>query len=208
MSKTIYLLTNKINNKKYVGQTSNYKERIRSHFNDNVNSLIHMAIVKYGKDSFLCEKIVIVENILADETETKAIMLYNTICPSGYNLESGGCKNKVMSEESRKKMSVSKKGRTPWNKGKKCKPSWNKGVPATEEVKQRLIELRKGCSSWNKGKPMSEETKEKLRQANKGQAPPNKGIKMSEEQKLKLSIAHMGKPSPKKGKKYIKVNGL
>ena len=52
----IYCYTNKINQHKYVGQTNNYKRRIREHhscaFNSNAssyNDLIHKKIREYGE---------------------------------------------------------------------------------------------------------------------------------------------------------------
>lgn len=55
----IYCYTNKINNKKYVGQTNNLQRRLREHkscsFNPNsmnYNCVIHRAIRKYGLENF------------------------------------------------------------------------------------------------------------------------------------------------------------
>ena len=55
MNYYIYLIANKINNKQYIGQTVNFKKRIKEHSygrNDNKNSLIDRAIKKYGKNNF------------------------------------------------------------------------------------------------------------------------------------------------------------
>ena len=54
----IYLITNKINNHKYVGlTTSSITKRWREHINEALNgnashSLLHKAILKYGADNF------------------------------------------------------------------------------------------------------------------------------------------------------------
>ncbi len=60
----IYCYTNKINGKKYVGQTNSEKRRLNEHksnaFNEksvNYNSIFHKAIRKYGWESFEYEKL-------------------------------------------------------------------------------------------------------------------------------------------------------
>jgi hypothetical protein len=41
----------------------------------------------------------------------------------------------------------------------------NLGKKRSQEVKNKISNLRKGCIAWNKGKKMSEESKEKVRQS-------------------------------------------
>ena len=93
------------------------------------------------------------------------------------------------SEESRKKMSESKKGSIPWNKGKKgVQIPWNKGLKG-EQV------------AWNKGlkQPITEERREKL----KGLEPWNKGKKGSQtawnkgKEMPKIECPHCGKLTDK-----------
>ena len=49
----VYKITNKLNNKIYIGQSVNIERRWKEHICDNrKNSLIHLAIQKYGKDNF------------------------------------------------------------------------------------------------------------------------------------------------------------
>ena len=56
MKKDIYLIINKVNNKKYVGQAKNAKIRFQSHCKPSAaylnNELIGYAIQKYGKENF------------------------------------------------------------------------------------------------------------------------------------------------------------
>lgn len=72
---------------------------------------------------------------------------------------------KKHTEETKDKISESKKGIE----------SWNKGIPMSEEVKQKL-------SKSQKGKKSSDETKKKLSEMRKGKP-------KSEEHKLKMKLA-------------------
>lgn len=90
----IYIITNKINRKQYVGQTiSTLSERWSQHKCDSKRrqTAIANAIRKYGFDNF---KIDIVEDDIPyedlDNKEIYYIKQYNTICPNGYNITDGG----------------------------------------------------------------------------------------------------------------------
>ena len=90
----IYLITNKTNNKKYIGQTINFKTRIREHIwggKTKKPQLIDQKIKQYGKDNFTYE---LIEEIIgqknADEKERYYIEKYNTMKPNGYNILEGG----------------------------------------------------------------------------------------------------------------------
>ena len=94
MNYYIYLITNKINNKKYIGQTINYKKRIQEHIcgrNNKQNSMIDKAIKKYGKDNFEFSKIDIAHSSSdADILERSYIQKYKSLKPNGYNILLGG----------------------------------------------------------------------------------------------------------------------
>ena len=51
----IYMFTNKVNNKKYIGQTISEKNRYYSHFYKGAKECqyFHAAISKYGKDNLI-----------------------------------------------------------------------------------------------------------------------------------------------------------
>ena len=137
----IYKITNLINNKVYIGQTRrSIENRWRDHCTltkSKHRSLIRLAIAKYGQDSF---KIEIIDNCQSiDELNTKEqvrIQEYNSLSPSGYNLDSGG-KSKIVHAESRKKMSLSKIG---------------KSNPHTDQSKKKLSLIKKGVKFSNKHK--------------------------------------------------------
>lgn len=69
-------------------------------------------------------------------------------------------KNKIVSDETKRKQSMAHKGSIPWNKGKKAtKPSWNKGLKGirrkeyqflfNDEVIVNISDLRKYCKELN-----------------------------------------------------------
>ena len=65
-------------------------------------------------------------------------------------------KGAVLTQEHKKKISLTKKGRRPGNRA---------GCKLTEEHKKKLSIAHKGKASWNKGIPMSEKSKNKLRKS-------------------------------------------
>lgn len=93
----IYKITNKINNKIYIGQTINFKQRMKTHTsNIKRNSLpIDVAIKKYGKENFIFEILEETdEQEKADILERHYIKLYDCKLNNnkGYNLLDGGRK--------------------------------------------------------------------------------------------------------------------
>ena len=95
----IYCYTNKINGKKYVGQTINPEQIYNAHKSNyqnpnhtEYNSLIHKAFRKYGFNNFTYE--VLVKGIddinVLNELEIYYIKKFNCQTPNGYNVEAGG----------------------------------------------------------------------------------------------------------------------
>lgn len=92
----IYKITNKINNKVYIGQTikKNAEERFRQHKNNYNKSyfsqiILYKAIKKYNLENFLFEVIEEVENEKLDEREKYWINYYDSYY-NGYNATLGG----------------------------------------------------------------------------------------------------------------------
>ncbi len=90
----IYLIENKINNKKYVGKTTySIKERFRQHltdFNKHLERPLYRAINKYGKENFEVVELECCEIEKLDEREKYWIKYYNTFHGEGYNATLGG----------------------------------------------------------------------------------------------------------------------
>lgn len=154
----IYKITNKINNKIYIGQTTeSLNKRWKRHISEYHirNMYISRAISKYGVDKFQIEEICQCFSI--DELNEKEIFYinaYNSLSPNGYNLKIGG-KNSRLSEETKRKISNSHKKR------------WEDGQRISEETRYKLSESHKG---WIP----SEETKEKWRRCFSGKKPSEK----------------------------------
>lgn len=106
----IYIITNLINGKQYVGQTiCGYKERFRQHClyangydNGEYNQDIDIAIKKYGVSNF---KIELIEQVPFEDKDSKEkyyIKKYNTY-KEGYNRTIGGDYNPMFDIKARQK---------------------------------------------------------------------------------------------------------
>lgn len=134
---TIYLRTNLVNGKQYVGQTSDIKQRniaFKCLKNRYSTKIFDDDRRKYGVDNFDLEILAEAETQEeAWELEKYYIKELNTKYPFGYNISDGGSgatgvppwhKGKHLSEETRKKISLARIGegngmfgKEPWNKG-------------------------------------------------------------------------------------------
>ena len=109
----IYTITNKINNKKYIGQSQNIKVRWKNHkaelrHNHHSNTYLQNSWNKYGEHNFEFKIIEECNIEKLDEKEMYWIEFYNTVDPEcGYNLNNGGGSNRgiIPSEETKRKMS-------------------------------------------------------------------------------------------------------
>ena len=115
--KTIYLRTNAINGKKYVGQTSDYIQRERSWKCTKIkyaNDAIDNDRKTYGIENFTVEILKECDDTEGDYWEQYYIKELNTKYPNGYNVSDGGKgpNGTTRSEETRKKLSESHIGNT------------------------------------------------------------------------------------------------
>lgn len=89
----IYLITNLLNGKQYIGQTTRtIKQRFWQHCNNAKNNkhlcpLLTRAIKKYGKENFTLQEIAVAYNQKQlNFLEGFYISWFNTLSPNGYNL--------------------------------------------------------------------------------------------------------------------------
>lgn len=187
----VYMHTNKINNKIYIGQTcQSVHRRWRNGDGYKDNPYFYNAIQKYGWDNF--EHEIIASNLTVEEAnkfESVLIEKLDTMNPSkGYNLQSGGAnftvseltrqklseagKNRVVSDETKQKLSISKIGDKNPMYGKRGSLNPIYGKPRSEEHKKNLSLSHKGIQAGENhplfGKPRPEDVKIKISQSNKG----------------------------------------
>lgn len=161
----------------YVGQSTNIYKRWRTY---NILSAskkqtrLHRSFLQHGVKSHKFEILQECDRCQLNELEIYYIELcksFNSI--NGLNLRGGGGSGGVLSEETKKKVSLAKSGK--------------KSRPCPEETRLKISMAQKGkprpVPSWNTGKKLSEEQKKNMGQWNKGK-------KLSEEQKNKKGYKH------------------
>lgn len=177
----IYLTTNHIDGKKYIGQRVYDKRgKWKSYLGSGV--ILKKAIKKYGKQNFHKEILFEAPNKeMLDVMERYIIAAHNAVASDDYyNIAIGGegngvgethpCFNRVMSEEERLKRS---------------------GKNGSFYGKHHSDEFKEYLRSINKGKTLSKETRDKISQAHKGKH-------LSEESRYKLSLSLTGKQYPER----------
>lgn len=107
----IYCIENRVNSKKYIGQSNDIYARWYNHkycLNNNRHENNHLqnAWNKYGEDNFDFKILELCGEDIIDEKEQYYISKFSTtIRENGYNLDSGGNQNKRHSEETKQKIS-------------------------------------------------------------------------------------------------------
>jgi len=176
----IYLTTNLINGKKYIGLDSYNRPWYLGS-----GTVLKKAIVKYGKSNFkkeILEKCSTIEELRERElywinkfqahTNPEFYNRTATLTPTEHR------RGKPLSEEHKAKISKANKGR--------------KLPPVSEESNKKRSQSLKGHTT-------SEETRKKISEA-------QKGIKKSEEAKRKMSLAQSGKPRMNRRKTILQLD--
>jgi group I intron endonuclease len=227
MTTGIYKIINTTNGKFYIGSSVKIEQRWVEHKSDlrlerHHSRHLQRAYDKYGADAFEFKIVEEVENpkrlLIREQHYLDTLTPYQR--DVGYNSvkNAHNCLGFKHTEESKKKMSESRKGtkRTEETKRKMSESAkkWRAENPTSDETRQRMresskirwsrpdayseatrrkqSEAHKGREAWNKGTPCSEETKKKISEANKGREGHWKGKKHSEETKRKMGESRSG----------------
>jgi group I intron endonuclease len=210
----VYLTTNLITRKQYVGDHST--NNLSDSYIGSGRPYLLNAVKKYGKSNF---KRQILEQFNskkeAFDNQKKYIEKYNTLYPNGYNLNiTGGLQcSEGWSEEAREKMGEKQKGKKAWNKGlsfsKEIKDRMSISKTGINHTEEHNKNIGKGIIGKNKNKERTEEFKENVRKFQTGRKKSKltkgkigKSIKegMTQERKDKISRGGMGRIPWNKGK--------
>ena len=170
----VYLVTNSLNNMRYVGRTCrSLRERLSEHIRAarrGSTYRIHRAIREYGADNFVIQ--ILEDDIpsrLIHAREKHWIAAFNTL-KEGYNSISGGGGALGSIRYERRKIRNPNERRIPWNKGKRLSPH-------PLEMRQRISMKLRGRRSPMKGRKMTEATRQKMRESRLGALNPAYGRK-------------------------------
>jgi len=146
------MLTNKVNGKKYVGQTirPDVNERWKAYKSlakRSIGTCLYNGLFKWGPDNFKFQVLCVCFDDDCNKYEVEYIKMYNTIVPHGYNLQSGG-DNFKPHPSSVEKMRAKLTGR--------------KGPKLTDEQREAIRLRVSGERNPNFGKPMSTEQRKKI----------------------------------------------
>jgi group I intron endonuclease len=210
----IYLYTNSINGKPYVGKTEvTSVQRWKGHLGDvrsGSQRYFHRAIRKYGEDAFarqiLERDVPTIERL--NELETAWIYLMDSKAPHGYNMSDGGEGQSGFhfSKASRQKMSASSKGRKFSAEHKRKIGDQSRGRVVSSKTRKKLS--RKIKAKWQEDEQYrsrsltwlkSDRHRELVSQSGKGRVyPPEFGEKISARMKGKMA----GSLNPFYGKQH------
>lgn len=182
----VYVISNLMNQRKYVGITSNFKRRMQGHETAarcGRGNVLHASMRKHGISSFVASVVVFLSSRQEALEEERRVIFDLCSNKNGYNLTSGGDGIRDLSEASMKQL----------------KESLSKALKGKPKSKEHVESMRKA----NLGKVFSQESREAMSRAAIGRkASPEtkllmsisrKGRRWSEEQSEKMSIAMKGR---------------
>lgn len=210
----VYIITNLINNKHYVGKATRLKARLLSHKNDlinnrHTNSHLQNSFNEYGLDNFSFEPLDFYDVRFISSMENWWCNMLNTHDRNyGFNIlpTNPDDERLFQSEETKVKISIS-------NTGKKRDLEHRKRLSEISSKQVHTPERKERVRLKHLGSKRSEESRKRMSDAQKliflkENVGHRKGKKRSDETKLKMSLSKSGKPSGTKGIKMKPENVL
>lgn len=174
----VYLISNLVNGKQYIGITKNTaRRRFLGHLRlarSGYENPLHSAIRKYGEEYFYLEVLYNVEDReLLQLLEVECIALYDTIAPKGYNLTLGG--DGFFRKHSPESLAKMRESQRAWRarQSEEHRLACNKKVGDALRGQDRS-RFSAAISAMNKGKTRSEEFKRNASQKMKAYAEANR----------------------------------
>ena len=166
------------NSKSYIGLTfDSSSKRLKQHrANSKKSNLpVYKAWRKHGDPKL--DLLAIIQNDDLPNAEIKAISVFNTMIPHGYNVAFGGSISPMKNLDVVRRQQKSREG-----------------YVTSEESKKKISDSLKiayanGLPPPTKGIPLSDEAKRKISLSNSGRTSPRKGVKLTDEQKAKMSAS-------------------
>lgn len=214
----IYLITNQINNRQYIGRTyktieKRWTEHVSASKNKECGMLLPLAIAKHGVENFTQ---IILETCDDDIVGLREMYWINELKShvehGGYNLTlggDGGMFGYKASEQTKKKIGDSHRGQKRSDEAKENMSKAATGRIMSPEAIEKTAKAKRGVkqkpetiearNKANTGKKRSKEAKE-----NMSKAQLNRNYRHSDETKKLISNATRGKTPPNKGVPHTK----
>jgi group I intron endonuclease len=199
---TVYLLTNTITGKQYVGQTTQRLfERIKNHRwhgkTAAPKTAIHRSIKKHGFENFTVDVLGHYDNQLElDAAELYFAEELGTFSPKGYNLFAGGGGGKA-SEETRLKIVAGLIGRVPSAKTREKHSAYRKGWHESRSPEVEAARRKKVSEAIAKTYVLRSPTGERIEVTNLKKFCADNGF--TKTQHVKLALVVVGKDRSVKG---------
>lgn len=197
MGYCVYLVTNTVNGKRYVGKTDDMEYRWWRHRNSASRSeetALYRAIRKYGEAAFTCELLEACESEAhAFEREVYWIAELKTFGHGGYNMTAGGEGPSGLKQPEASKPLMARSGPLNGMSGRTHTPETREKLSAAARS-----QMERDGHPWL-GRKHSKESREKMSRAAMGHKR-CVGRKYSAETLAKMSASHRGQPAHNKGK--------
>lgn len=183
--KGIYLITNNLNGKQYVGLSNNINRRFSEHKSRKCKTAISKAFRKYNVENFTFEILEIVDDI--KKLPEREIFWIDKLKPK-YNMTAGGLGNSGREVKSETIELLKLAGKLQWSR-------------KTDEEKNKII--NNNLKGPTKGRKLSLETKLKLRNINLGK---KQSLETIEKRASKIKISQIGNKNGNKSVICYKEN--